>query len=101
MACHNLYLENPKEFFELLKNRDLDLIYKMIKCVLNAGKRGKEKVDIFDITFKDTSELTFTIDQPQYKELLSNCLDDLIKVEDYELCSEIQKFLEKPEKNKI
>jgi hypothetical protein len=98
MACHNLYLKDSKEFYGLLKQRDPDIIFKMVKCVFNAAKRGKEQVDIFEVIFKDMSELTFTIDQPQYKELLNNCLDDLIAVEDYEMCGEIKKFLEKPEK---
>ena len=44
------------------------------------------------------SELTFNIEKTQYPELLANCLDDLIKVEEYELCAEIKKILDKKSK---
>jgi len=95
MACHYLYLKNSNEFYSLMKQRDPELIMKMVKCVLSASRRHKESIDIFDIAFKDLSSLIFTIDRSQYKELLKNCLDDLIKVEEYELCAEIKKELDK------
>jgi hypothetical protein len=79
-----------------MKNRDADLILKMAKCVLSAYKRNKSSIDIFDITFKVLSDgLVFTIDKPQYKELLGNCMNDLITMEEYELCAEIKKILDK------
>jgi hypothetical protein len=40
-------------------------------------------------------ELTFTIDKSQYREMLSNCMDDMIAAEEYELCAEIKKVLDK------
>ena len=78
-----------------MKRRDPDLISKMVRCVLSAAKRGKDKIDIFDITFKTMDELTFTIDKSQYKEMLSNCMEDMIAAEEYELCAEIKKILDK------
>jgi hypothetical protein len=72
----------------------------MVKCVLSAAKRNKKTIDIFDITFKSTDGLIFTIDKSQYTELLSNCLNDLIALEEYELCAEIKKFIDKKSKNK-
>jgi hypothetical protein len=63
--------------------------------VLSAAKRGKDKIDIFEITFKTMDELTFSIEKSQYKEMLKNCMDDLIKMEEYELCAEIQKIIKK------
>ena len=95
MACHYLYLKDQREFFSLMKERNSDLIMKMVKCVLSATKRNKQSIDIFDITFKDTSSMAFTIDKSQYNSLLENCLDDLIKVEEYELCAEVKKQLDK------
>ena len=73
---------------------------KMVKCVLSAAKRNKKTIDIFDITFKNTDGLIFTIDKSQYTELLSNCLNDLVALEEYELCAEIKKFIDKKSKNK-
>ena len=95
MACHYLHLKDSREFFGLLKRRDPDLISKMVRCVLSAAKRGKDKIDIFEITFKNMEELTFGIDQSQYKEMLGNCMEDMIAAEEYELCAEIKKILEK------
>ena len=95
MACHYLTMNDSKEFYLKLKNRDQDIVLKMAKCVLSAYKRSKDKIDIFDITFKTLSEgLIFSIDKSQYKELLSNCMDDLIKMEEYEMCAEIKKILD-------
>jgi len=74
------------------------LILKMVKCVLSAYKRDKDGIEIFDITFKDTSGMIFNIEKSQYTELLGNCLDDLITIEQYELCAEIKKILDKKSK---
>lgn len=100
MACHCLYLKDQREFFTLMKQRDPDLIMKMVKCVLSASKRNKAKIDIFDISFKDMSGMVFTIDKSQYNDMLKNCLDDLIKIEEYELCAEIKKQLDKKTRKK-
>lgn len=94
MACHYLNLKNSDEFYLKLKGRDPDIVLKMAKCVLSAFKRGKDQIDIFDITFKNLDGLVFTIDKSQYKELLSNCMKDLIEMEEYELCAEVKKILE-------
>ena len=100
VACHCLYLKDQREFFTLMKERDPDLVMKMVKCVLSASKRNKKNIDIFDITFKDMSSMLFTIEKVQYNDLLKNCLDDLIKVEEYELCAEIKKQLDKKTRKK-
>ena len=83
-----------------MKERDSELILKMVKCVLSAYKRGKDQIDIFDITFKNMDQLTFTIDKSQYKELLGNCMNDLIVMEEYELCAEVKKILEGKKRGK-
>jgi hypothetical protein len=93
-------LKDQREFLQLMKERDSELILKMVKCVLSAYKRNKDGIDIFDITFKDMSGMIFNIEKSQYTELLSNCLDDLIKVEEYELCAEVKKILDKKSKKK-
>ena len=98
MACHCLMLKDQREFFRLMKERDSDLILKMVKCVLSAYKRNKDGIDIFDITFKDTSGMIFNIEKSQYTDLLFNCLNDLIAMEEYELCAEVKKILDKKSK---
>ena len=83
-----------------MKERDPELIMKMVKCVLSAAKRNKDKIDIFDVSFKDMSSMVFTIDKVQYNDMLKNCLDDLIQIEEYELCAEIKKQIEKKGRKK-
>ena len=100
MACHCLTLKDQREFFQLMKDRDPDMILKMVKCVLSAYKRNKDGIEIFDITFKDTSGMVFNIEKSQYTELLSNCLDDLIAIEEYELCADVKKIIDKKPKKK-
>lgn len=100
MACHYLYLKDSSEFYSLMKSRDSEIIIKMVKCILSAAKRNKEKIDIFDISFKNLDSMVFTIDKSQYNDLLKNCLDDLIKVEEYELCAEIKKELDRKTKRR-
>jgi len=73
---------------------------KMVKCVLSAAKRNKDNIDIFDITFKNLDNLVFSIERSQYNELLENCLNDLIALEEYELCAEIKKQLNKKQRKK-
>ncbi len=87
-------MKNADEFYMRLKSRDVDIVLKMVKCVLSAYKRDKDQIDIFDITFKNMDQLTFSIDKSQYKELLGNCMNDLIAMEEYEMCAEIKKILE-------
>ncbi len=98
MACHCLTLKDQREFFQLMKDRDPDMILKMVKCVLSAYKRNKDGIDIFDITFKDKSGMIFTIEKSQYAELLSNCLNDLATIEEYELCADMKKIIDKKSK---
>lgn len=96
MACHNSYMDSEKDFYQKLKNRDPDIITKMVRCVISAHKRKKDKIDIFDLYFKDSSSLTFSMQKEEYIKFLGNCLDDMIKIEEYELCAEIKKIISKP-----
>jgi len=42
--------------------------------------------------------MVFNIEKSQYTELLSNCLNDLIAIEEYELCAEVKKIIDKKSK---
>lgn len=101
MACHVLFLKNEEEFFGMLRDRDSDLILKICKSVLTAVRHKRKKIDIFDITFKDTSGMVFTIDEDQYPTILKNCLADMEKIEEYELCADMKKVIDKASKQKL
>ena len=102
MACHNLMMKDEKEFFSRMKDRDPEIILKMVKCIISALKRKKTSINIFDITFKDTTSMSFAITKDDYKNCLKNCLQDMINIEEYELCAEITKIInKKPRKKKI
>jgi hypothetical protein len=100
MACHVLFLKNEEEFFGMLRNRNPELILKMCKSVLTAIRHKRKKIDIFDITFKDTSGMVFTIDEDQYTTILKNCLADMEKIEEYELCANMKKVIDRAPKQK-
>jgi hypothetical protein len=96
MACYQLFFNKEDNFFEALKNRQPEIVIKMVKCVISASKRKRDKIDIFEITFKDYSVLIFSVEKNQYREILENCLKDLIEIEEFELCADIKKILDKP-----
>lgn len=98
MACHYLYFNNQNEFYSSLKRHDLDITLKMVKCIISASKRNKDSIDIFDIGFKNMSSMLFSIDKNEYKNCLENCMNTLIEAEEYEICTEIVKILNKKEK---
>lgn len=98
MACHYLFLSNHKEFLEKLKQKDEDLITKMVKCVLSSIKRKRKSVNIFEITFRDQSNLVFSVNEKEYIPFLDTYMDDLISFEEYELCAEIMKIKNKPKR---
>lgn len=100
MACHYLTYNTAKDFFDDLQSRNIDLILKMTKCILSASKRKKDIIDVFEIEFKNKDILIFSIDKLQYPEFLNNALEDLIKIEEYELCAEITKIINKKSKVK-
>jgi hypothetical protein len=93
-------MNDQKEFFVKMKERDPDMVLKMVKCVISAVKRKKSEIDIFEITFKDKSSMTFGISKSEYKRFLQNCLDDLISIEEYELCAEITKITKRKSRKK-
>ena len=93
-------MKDEQEFFSKMKERDSEIILKMVKCVISAVKRKRESIDIFEITFKDSSSMTFGISKTEYKRFLQNCLDDLIKIEEYELCAEITKIINRKTRKK-
>ena len=100
MACHCLNFDSPRDFLEALQERDSDLVLKMVKCILSAYKRKKERIDIFDITFKNKSSMVFGTEKSQYIEVLNSCMDDMIALEEYELCAEIKKASEKKKRGR-
>lgn len=104
MASHVLSFKNQEEFFQKIKDKDRDLIVKMVKTVLYAIKHKKPKVDVFEVIFtdikyyRDLKELIFTKDKKDYIPTLKAAMDELIKFEEYELCAEIKELLDKKKK---
>ena len=92
MACHTIYMKDEKEFFSKMKERDSDIIYKMVKCILSAYKRKLAKINVFEVIFKDTSYMLFAMQKSEYKNFLNNCLQDMINIEEYEICAQIKKI---------
>ena len=100
MACHTLYMKDEKEFLLRMKERDPEIIYKMVKCVLSAYKRKVKSVNIFEVVFKNTTYMTFAMDKSEFKTFLGNCLQDMINIEEYEICAEIKKIINRNTRKK-
>ena len=98
MAAHVVTFKNMQEFFQKMKERDPDMIRKMAKTVIHAVNTNRKKIDVFQVIFNNTSEYVFTVDDDQYISCLRNCMGDMIKIEEYELCSQIRDILQKEEK---
>jgi hypothetical protein len=93
MACHTIFMKDQKEFFLRMKERDPEIILKMVKCVLSAHKRKVNKLNIFEIVFKDTTYMIFAMEKSEFKNFLGNCLQDMINIEEYEICAQIKKII--------
>jgi len=100
MACHTIYMKDEKEFFLRMKDRDPEIIYKMVKCVLSAYKRKINKLNIFEVVFKDTSYMVFAMERKEFKNFLNNCLQDMVDIEEYEICAEIKKIVSRNTRKK-
>ena len=100
MACHTIYMKDEREFFLKMKDRDPEIIYKMVKCVLSAYKRKINKLNIFEVVFKDTSYMVFAMEKKEFKNFLNNCIDDMINIEEYEICAEIKKIVSRNTRKK-
>jgi hypothetical protein len=93
-------MKDEKEFFLRMKDRDPEIIYKMVKCVLSAYKRKVNKLNIFEVVFKDTNYMVFAMDRKEFKNFLNNCLQDMINIEEYEICAEIKKIVSRNTRKK-
>jgi hypothetical protein len=93
-------MKDEKEFFLRMKDRDPEIIYKMVKCVLSAYKRKINKLNIFEVVFKDTSYMVFAMERKEFKNFLNNCLQDMIDIEEYEICAEIKKIVSRNTRKK-
>ena len=98
MAAHVVTFKNMQEFFQKMKDRDSDMIRKMAKTVIHAVNTNRKKIDVFQVIFSTTGEYIFTLDSDQYLNCLRNCMDDMIRIEEYELCSQIRDILQKEAK---
>ena len=93
-------MKDEKEFFLRMKDRDPEIIFKMVKCVLSAYKRKVNKLNIFEVVFKDTSYMVFAMERKEFKNFLNNCLQDMINIEEYEICAEIKKIINRNTRKK-
>lgn len=100
MACHTIFMADEREFFKRVKERDPELILKMVKCVISAHKRKVNSLNIFEIVFKDTSYMMFSMEKSEFKNFLTNCMQDMINIEEYEICAQIKKIISKNTRKK-
>lgn len=95
MAIHKIFEPNEITFYKKLVDCDEDIIKKCVSAILNAIKRKKKSVNIFDITFKNKDSMLFSIDSEHYSEFLSTHLNVFVEKEDYETATQIRDAIQK------
>lgn len=94
-----LFYENEKEFYHAFKDkRDPNLIRKLAKSVISAVSKKLDHINVFEVTFKDSSSQLYIV--RDFHKTLSQCMQDMIDIEDYEICAKIRDTLNKLEKSK-
>lgn len=101
MASHVIVFKDQWEFFKKIKERDPDLIYKMVKSILHAVKNKRKKIDVFEVVFKDLSTpITFSLEHKDYKIRLEDALEAMISIEAYEMCADMRDAIKKLSKKR-
>lgn len=102
MASHVIVYKDQFEFFKKIKERDPDLMYKMVKVILHAVRTKRKKIDVFEVMFKDlSSPITFSLEEKDFKIRLEDSMDSMIAIEAYELCAEMRDTIKKLSKKRV
>jgi hypothetical protein len=98
MACYSVSVKNRSEFLQLIRSRDPEMLIEMANCVLYAIDRDQKEVDILLVKFQTGEGMVISAIESNYKTFLNKCKEDLILIEEYEICAKIQKALIKIDK---
>jgi hypothetical protein len=103
MASHCLFYKNDQEFdSDFFEDKNPILIRKLAKSILFAIKRKKKEINVFEAFFKNETSLVYNVKKKGYEKSLIDCIPVLVSldtVEDYLLCAEILKGIERINKN--
>lgn len=92
--------DEEKSLQGMVESRDPEIIYTILEAIFYGIDRKMDTVECFEIE-SPSSIVTFKMPRPEWLGCLTKCIDDMIDLEDYEMCSTIQKYLKKLSQKKI
>ncbi len=103
MAYYNVKTDNETEFLAMLSSREESLVTAMVEGVLDAIDNGLELVELISVKLNKRKVnkpfYTISIKKEEYRTLLKNCLDDMVRFEKYELCAKMKSYLDRLEQD--
>ncbi len=88
-----IYIEDKgKSMSEVLKSCELELSKQIVKRICKAIEEGKPNIEIAKIITPDQI-ITLRASEPLYLQTLEINKETLIEYEEFELCAEIQRFV--------
>jgi hypothetical protein len=100
MAYYEVKTSSDQEFLDMLRGRNDELVTAMVEGVLSAIDKGLKKIDLVkvintsDLNYRKKTSYVISIIEEDYETMLSSCMDDMIRLEKYELCSKIKNYLQ-------
>lgn len=79
-----LHTEKPVDIFE---QNELEISKAIINAVDYGIKSKLDKVDFAEIVFKKLFVITLSIESKEFKELIEQNMQTLLKYEEYEMCA--------------
>lgn len=80
------------DFWDDINSKKKELIYEIINQIIThiESESKKRKLKIFEIHIKDDYIVDFSISKGDMFDTLENLLPDMIKYEEFEICSKIK-----------
>jgi hypothetical protein len=102
MAYYNVKTDNETDFLAMLSSREESLVTAMVEGVLDAIDNGLEYVELINVKFnkqRNKGYYAISVKKEEYSTLLKNCLDDMVRMEKYELCARMKSYLDRLEQD--
>jgi transcription antitermination factor NusA-like protein len=105
MAYYEVKTNSDQEFLDMLRERNDELVTAMVEGVLSAIDTGLKKIDLVEVInavgSRKKASYVISIVQEDYETMLTSCMEDMIRLEKYELCSKIKAYLDSLETKQV
>lgn len=94
--AHSINVKTYDDFEQLIYNKDLDISKAIISKILSNLNTKKRFTHVLEIMIEDEDKIMdLTVDRRDFIDTLEKNLEIQIYHEEYEICVEIQKAIEK------